>query len=116
MTYEEVSWKHTISESLVGRVVRANKLNPEFVQEMQQKLISKSDKIDAVTEAIENYAKKGIKIWHSRQVSDWIDSEKGLKLTCNFISSVMRNRHGMRYKSVRRIPWQGNSERSLVQR
>ena len=55
-------------------------------------------------------------IWTASQVVQLIREHDNLEVTNAFVASVLRNILKMRYKRVKNIPVQANSELSLVKR
>ena len=59
---------------------------------------------------------RGEDIWSLKQVAEAIKTQHGVKLNHDIISSVLKDYFNMRFHKVKRVPFKGNAERSLVVR
>ena len=116
LKHEEAAIKHGVSSMLVGRLLRAYRQNPDFVAEYATKLHARSNKSSLVMTAVTDFKSAEQQIWKAEQLAGYIMDTRQVQLSNAFVASVMRNHLGMRYKKVRRIPWQGNTERAVVLR
>ena len=67
-------------------------------------------------EATENIIDTQKNVWRRSQVVEKVQSMHHVKVSDGFVSKVLRNCLEMRYRKVKRIPFQGNCDRCIIQR
>ena len=55
-------------------------------------------------------------MWKASQVKEQVKKDYGITVSSTYVASVLRNALSMRYKRVKRVAIQANSEASLVKR
>lgn len=87
-----------------------------FVQELRDKEQSRIEKVQMVIEEARDILSTQKHIWRSQQVSDQVKMRRKTHVSMHFVGEVLRKCMHMRYKKVKRVPFQGNSARCLVLR
>ena len=59
---------------------------------------------------------QGKHVWTAQQVRVHLRESKGLDYSIEHVRSVLHNDFNMRYRVLKKVPFQGNSERCLVMR
>ena len=108
--------KFRISRGLVGRLLKAHKADPSFVDLLQQKEQAFQQRVDVVVDAATKMCDEHGSIRRISQVQRQIAAEQGMELKPHFVSSVMRKGMRLRYKRVKKVPFQANLEDRLVLR
>jgi hypothetical protein len=112
LTYHEVALKHRVRIGLVQRIVKSHKSHALPVEKTLMKESLRDRKLKAVIEAVQALKARGQHIWRAAQVVTEVALQAGLQVSPAYVSCVMRNYLGMRYKLVQRVAYAGNSVRS----
>ena len=117
LTFESAAIKYNTNVSTVGNIVRAFKHTPDYEGELLAKQAKKEERLAAAVSTIEGFIARNEDIWTLKQVACAAASQHdGMKLGPRVLSNVLKSRFDMRFSKIKRIPFKGNSERSLVVR
>ena len=116
LTHASAAIKYNTNVSTVGKIVRAFKHRPNYEGELLGKQAKKEERLAAAVSTIEDIMARNEDIWSLKQVSDDAAARHGVKLSNRVLSNVMKSHFDMRFRKVKRVPFKGNSERSLVVR
>ena len=116
LTFESAAIKYNTNVSTVGNIVRAFKHTPDYEGELLAKQAKKEERLAAAVSTIEGFIARNEDIWTLKQVADAAAAKHGVKLGHHAISDVLKSHFDMRFHKVKRVPFKGNSERSLVVR
>ena len=92
-------------------------------QQHQRSFVNKKEKelrqtrstlaiIDAIADTID----KKETIWTLKQMQDKVSTQAGLKVSLHNVAKILKNEFDLSHRKIRRVPFQGNSERCLVLR
>ena len=96
--------------------MKAFKIDDGFVQSLKEKEEARSAKITQVVEAVEEITETQKNVWRRSQVVEKVRSMYQTKVSDSFVSNVLKHILEMRYRKVKRIPFQGNSDRCMILR
>ena len=63
-----------------------------------------------------DYLSRGWHIWSAKQLRDYLRDSRGLDYKLWYVRRVLRDDFNMRYRVLKKVEYQGNSERCLVLR
>ena len=115
-THSQVAAKFKVRTHLVSRLVRAFKKDCGFVRAIREREELRSTKASQVVEAANDIVATHKNIWRAAQVAECVKSKHGKEVSNGYVAAVLRTCLKMRYRKVKRVPFQGNSERCIVQR
>ena len=113
---KEVAEGHNISPLLVNQLVRSTRNCRKFFDELRAKEAAGAEKKKELVLASKQLLQEDGHIWKVAQVQERVLENSGRKISLQYVRKAFRQRLGLRYKKVKKIPFQGNSERSLVLR
>ena len=116
LSYKEVAIKFGITPTLVHRLLKFYKDDPESLQKYEAKQKGRQAKVNLTVTAAQEVVSTQHNLWKASQVSELVARQSGLKVSNTFVCGVLRNVFRMRYKRVVHIAPQANSEASLVKR
>ena len=116
LTFESAAIKYNMNVSSVRKIVHSFKHKADYEGELLEKQVKKEDRLAAAERTVEGIMAKNQEIWSLKQVSDAAAAQHGVKLGPRVLSNVLKSHFDLRFHKVKRIPFQGNSERSLVVR
>ena len=114
LTFESAAIKYNMNVSSVRKIVRSFKHKADYEGELLEKQAKKEERLAAAVCTVEGIMAKDEEIWSLKQVSDAAAAQHGVKLGPRVLSNVLKSHFDLRFHKVKRIPFQGNSERSLV--
>ena len=68
----------------------------------------------AVKAEIQRCIEAGQNIWRREQIVDAVRLTHNVDVKDDFVSKVMRQGFQMRYRKIKKVAFQGNSDRSLI--
>ena len=116
LTHESAAIKYNTKVSSVRKIVRAFKHKADYEGELLEKQAKKEERLAAAVSTIEGFLDRNEDIWTLKQVADAVAARHEVKLGPRVLSNVLKSHFDMRFRKVKRIPFKGNSERSLVVR
>lgn len=116
LDYATIAAKFNISKMQVSRIMKAHKSAADFPIDLFDKRAEKLKKLQTIISTVSSMRDRKQQIWRSSQVVEQVKSEHSIRVSCPFVSKVLRKYFHMRYKSVQKICYAGNSERSLALR
>ena len=85
---------------LVHKLLKAQKKDPEFVKGLAAKQSARHRKLSLTIIATEELLRTQHNLWRSSQIVDVLKQRHDLQVRSAYVSSVLRNVLGMRYKCV----------------
>jgi transposase len=116
LSHQEVAAKFNVTAVLVHRLLKAHKKSPQFVEDMVAREAARSRKVSLTVAATEELLKTQYNLWRASQVVDVLKQKYDMHVSGAFVSNVLRNVMGMRYKRTVRVAIQTNSEASMTKR
>ena len=116
LTFESAAIKYNTNVSTVRKIVRSFKHKPDYEGELLGKQAKKEERLTAAVSTIEDIMNRNEEIWTLKQVADAVLARHEVKLGPRVLSNVLKSHFDLRFRKVKRIPFKGNSERSLVVR
>ena len=115
-SHDDTATKFRVTPGLVHRLVKAYKKDSGFVESLQNREEVRKSKVANVEKATNEILATAKNVWRRAQIVDHVKQKYDMKVSKELVSQVLRHRLHMRYRKVKRIPFQGNSERCLVLR
>jgi hypothetical protein len=97
---------------LVGKVMK----NHKFFDESRSNMEERQEKIDLIKVRACSILHSNGHIQSVNQLKIEVESLYEIKVSTNLVRKVLREDLKWRYRRLKRIPYQGNSERCLIQR
>jgi hypothetical protein len=89
-----------------------NHNNPAAKRKLKED--EKLAKVVAVKAEIQRCIEAGQNIWRREQIVDAVRLTHNVDVKDDFVSKVMRQGFQMRYRKIKKVAFQGNSDRSLI--
>ena len=116
LSHGEAAVKFKVKCALVSKLVRAYKKDCGFVQAIRDREQSRLTKSTRVVDAVNEILATRKNLWRTAQVVEHIQSKYDCQVKPHYVSFILRNCLKMRYRKVKRVPFQGNSERCMILR
>jgi len=113
---KEVALQYRVAPALVGSLVKRQQLDPFYLSKRLEKMWTAFAETEAVETAVAEMQKSRLEITSARQVQEQIQKKVGQEVAIHKIRAAMRGKLGMSYRTAKKVPKQGNSERCLVLR
>jgi transposase len=112
----DVATEFNVKPILVSSLVCRSKKNREFLDELQLKEDAVSAKREVIREKTMAVINTNRYVWKASQITNEVNAGTELRVTDRLVRQVFREDLDLRYRKLKRIAFQGNSERCLVQR
>ena len=113
-SHAEAAISFNITTRLVGSLMRDFKNHDNPAAKRKLKEDEKLAKVVAVKAEIQRCIEAGQNIWRREQIVDAVRLAHGVDVKDDFVSKVMRQGFQMRYRKIKKVAFQGNSDRSLI--
>ena len=113
-SHAEVAIAFNVTSRLVGRLIRDFRKQDDPATKRKLKEDEKLAKVVAVKAEIQRCIEAGQNIWRREQIVDAVRLAHGVDVKDDFVSKVMRQGFQMRYRKIKKVAFQGNSDRSLI--
>lgn len=114
--HKDVAAQYKIHPTLVGRLIKKNKADPFFLSKHLRKEQEKKAQTEATVHVVSKLLQRGAPIESSKKVQDEILTTFNLEVQGSMIRTTMKKQLHMSFRTVKKIPKQGNTERCLVLR
>ena len=75
-----------MTKTLIGRIIKGNREDPNYIDTIDQLRTSQKRKIDAVVEEVELFVGRKQAIWRASQIGDSILQRTGVGLKTPFVA------------------------------
>lgn len=79
----------------------------------REKAASRREKEQRVVDVATAMRRVNHTVWRSSQIREAVLKDYGLKITDKLVVDVLKSKFNMRYRKVKRVPYAGNTNRSL---
>ena len=100
LSHGEVAIKFGITSTLVHRLVKLHKTDPDSLRTYESKRRHRLEKVELTVSAAQEILATQHNLWKSSQVTALVKKKYGLDVTDPFVSNILRNVLKMRYKRV----------------
>ena len=115
-SHKDAGMRFSVSSRLVQTLVKESKDAASFPKKIKAREEKRKLKLRLVMEHSLKHLNSKVGLSNSKQVQKSIQEEHGLEVNQGYISSVLRNDIGARYKPIKKIPYIGNTARCLILR
>ena len=116
LTQVETAELCNVKPALVCKLIKTVRLANHSYASITEKRDVKEQKHDKLVQAVKEFLEQGMHVWTAQQVRVHLQKSKGLDYPLWHVRSVLHNDFNMRYRVLKKVPFQGNSERCLVMR
>lgn len=115
-TYKQAAKLLNVSSHLVQSVMSGTKKKPQFINDALEKEERRRSKLRAVIDVstAQLASKDGIVKADSVRLA--VGADKNIKVSNNYVRKVMHCDLGLRYKTIKRVPYLGNTARAKLLR
>ena len=103
----------TTTVSAISSIVKRGKPS---IMNRRTKELKRSHNYATIVSAIMRLLDQRKSIWSARQVQRLVKEQFGQVVKLSLVLSVLKNQFRLSYRKIKRVPFQGNSERSKVLR
>ena len=101
---------------MVSQYVKKVKKDPDLLDQLVAQRGQKERRKESICEYICNLNNKGSVISSTRSLQNKLKEEKDMELKRNYLAQILKENVGMRYKKIKPITVNTNSEKNLVLR
>ena len=111
LTHKEAGIKHWVNKSLVQSLVKESKNDSEFPKKTRQREQKQTLKMRAVVKQSMKHLQSKSGLMNAQQVSDSVLNDHNIRVSNQYVCSILRSDIGARYKPNKKVPYLGNSVR-----
>ena len=115
-SHKDVAYQFRVKPVVISLLVKKAKKNHTFIEE----LLAKDEKKDQTRESVVAEAKQVLQeghfIYNAKQIVTRVKEHHGILVDVKTVRKVFRDDLDLQYRKMKRVPFQGNSERCLVLR
>ena len=101
---------------MVSQYVKKVKKDPDLLDQLVAQRGQKERRKESICEYICDLNNKGSVISSTRSLQSKLKEEKDMELKRNYLAQILKDNVGMRYKKIKPITVNTNSEKNLVLR
>ncbi len=116
LDHRTIATQFRITRTLVHRLLKAHRKDEGFLDALQTSEEQQQLKLAKVVAAIQTMREQKLPIWRTSLVQDAVLRDHGLRVRRPYVAHVLRHALKMRYRRVKPIPFDGNSDRCLILR
>ncbi len=116
LSHREVATKHQVSVGLVGRLVKAYKRDPTFIDEVVAHESGFEEQIGHIADIATELSSVDGRILSTSKVQQVYKERTGCGVPNRLVSRVLKEVVGMSFTKVRKVPHTANSGKNLVLR
>ena len=105
-----------VKPELIKHHIKNEKLGKRTVAKIEEERNLKKQRRSQIQECVAEHVQKNYHIWNVQQIQAKLIKNTNLKVKPYEVRSVLRDDFNMRYRMLKRVAFQGNSERCLVMR
>ena len=103
MAPKEIAAMFSVKRPLVYRILKDFRTKSGYYEALEDKEKKAENKTEATVGVIKSFINRGQHIWRRSQLQDEIKRDHGLMIPEAFISRVLREHFGMRYKKLQLV-------------
>ena len=115
-SWEDTIRMHRVSRATLQFLLRKVKKNPKYFKEVQAKEKKKEERVEKVIDAAQDILKQQTIIERAAQVECLVQQRHDIIVPVHQVRRMLRQNMGLKYKKIKKVAYQGNSERSMVLR
>ena len=116
LSHAQAAIKFNVNKTLISRLIVQSRNDPNFLEKAAIKESARRLKLRAVLTESKKMLSSPKGLLKSSQVSEAVAERHSISVSDKYVSAVLRNDLGARYKRIKRIPFMGNSVRCQVLR
>lgn len=114
--YADVASKFGVKITLVQTIMSKVKSDPDWLTGLLRAAVAKQRRQSEIKRTIKEHVDSGQNIWNAGQIANTIYQTFDWKPPESEIRESLKSDFGMSYKKIKRVPFQGNTDRCLVLR
>ena len=115
-SHAQISDKFKVSRVLVHQILKGHKQDPAFLDTFFAAKKARQAKVEAIVEVTSGFQSRNQMIWRASQIQDEVQRTADVRVKHSLVSGVLRNVFNMKYKKVKKVAYQANSDRCLILR
>ena len=116
LTYKEAAARNNVKPTLVQAVMSASKRDESFLEKASERETQRRKKLRVVINDCYQRLGSADGLDRAEQVRQSVLASHDIKVSRQYVSSVLRHDIGARYKRLRKVPFLGNTDRCLILR
>ena len=115
-THREIGELFNVRTSAVSTLASTFKRSKSTIAKRRVKELKRSHDLAAIVSVVNGLVNDRCSIWSAKQVQNLVKEHTGLEVSTQKVLHVLKNQCRLSYRKIKRVPFQGNSERSKVLR
>ena len=116
LSHKQTASKFSVKPTLVSRILAGCKRKPKYLEKLAVKEQTRKNKINAVLTESKKLLNSPVGLLKVEDVNQKVEQNWGINVTSDYTRKVLHHDLNLRYRRIKKIPYLGNTSRSLILR